>query len=83
MADETVTVTWGEEVISPVQYQSFRVGPFTMTTKIKEGESTVDAMHRAYAALEQFARNTYPMKRKTFLDELSRSDRFISGGYGG
>ena len=68
---ESVTVTWGKVLISPVQYNTFEVGPFSMTTEVGEGETPEDAMKRAYAALEKFARSTYAEKLKSFREQFA------------
>jgi hypothetical protein len=69
---ETVTVTWGEEAFSPVQYQSFRVGPFSMTGKVRPGESATDASKRLYTELNTFAIETRAQKAQSFLAALGK-----------
>lgn len=67
---ETVTVTWAEERFSPVQYNSFGVGPFSMTGNVREGESTADAARRIYAELEAFAGEARMKKAQSFAAAL-------------
>lgn len=49
-----ITVVWGEETICSVPYNSFKVGPFSVTVEI-HGESVTDAQARVYADLVTFA----------------------------
>jgi hypothetical protein len=67
---DEVTVFFGEQKFSPVQYQSFSVGPFIMKTKVRPGESPEDAMARAYAALEKHARAIWPQARDGFIKSV-------------
>jgi len=70
---EVVEVTWGEEVFSPKQYNSFRVGPFSASTRVCEGETRVQAMARLNAALAAFAEEAFEQKRVAFLRALKRA----------
>lgn len=67
--DDSVTVVWAEQKFSPIQYESFGVGPFYYKTTVKPGETPAQAMHRAYAVLQEFARTTYPGKRDEFFEQ--------------
>jgi len=68
---DSVTVVWAEELFAPVQYQSFRVGPFSITTKIRPGEDATAAMSRAWNYLDAFARKAYVQKRDDYLNRLA------------
>tara|TARA_Y100000034_G_scaffold66224_1_gene79923 strand:+ start:4363 stop:4626 length:264 start_codon:yes stop_codon:yes gene_type:complete len=35
---KTLTVTWPEETFHPVQYNGFRIGPFSMTVEVPDGQ---------------------------------------------
>src|SRR5574344_334232 len=50
-----ITVTWGEETFSPVQYNSFRIGGHSVTVVVQDGESALDAWKRGWALLEEAA----------------------------
>ena len=52
MAD-TITVTFGEEQFSPHKYHTFRVGPFSMTTEVKFGETAETALIRVTKILKE------------------------------
>jgi hypothetical protein len=63
---ETVTVTWGEELFSPVQYNSCRVGPFSFTTPVRVGETAGQALLRAHADLRDHVNIVRTEKVKAF-----------------
>jgi hypothetical protein len=66
-----VSVTWGEEKCSiKGEYSTFTVGPFSMTTKVKPGETPEEAMERAQSYLDAHARKVFTRKRDAFLQEL-------------
>ncbi len=67
---ESITVVWGEEVFSPVQYNSFRVGPFTYTVTQRFGESLEKAVKRANDFLEKHADKMFVAKRNAYLARL-------------
>jgi hypothetical protein len=67
---DDVTVTWGEEVYSPVQYNSFRLGPYSMTTAVRPGETRAQAFERAYDDLERLAAASFAKKREAFFKNL-------------
>lgn len=63
----TITVTWGEETFSPVQFQSFRVGPFSMQVEVRPGETEEAAFDRAYTLLTRKAEKVREEKAKSFI----------------
>lgn len=67
---DTITVTWAEERYSPVQYQSFGVGPFTLTGKVRAGETRGDALRRLSNELFAFAVEERANKSASFLRAL-------------
>jgi hypothetical protein len=70
---EEITVTWAEERFSPVQYNSFGVGPFTYTTRVRPGETFDDAFRRAHAKLAAAATIATADKAETFKRTLGRA----------
>lgn len=68
--EPTITVTWSEEVYTPRQYQSFRVGPFSRTIVVKANEDAMEVMDRAYRELEAFALKVRDRKRANYLESL-------------
>jgi hypothetical protein len=75
----TVTVTWGEQLIAPIQFNNFKIGPFSMTTEIRPGESEEQAMARAYAACAAFARSTYKEKFAAFKEAYQAANAVVGG----
>lgn len=65
----TVTVTWGEAVVSPKQYHSYRVGPFSATVTVGDGETVEQAMERAQRALNQHATRMVRAQRDFWAKE--------------
>lgn len=49
---QTVTVTAGEEIFTPRQYHTYKVGPFTATAYVLEGETVAQAVTRVLQQLE-------------------------------
>lgn len=70
MRTQTVTLTWSEELYTPKQYQSFRVGPFSRTLIIEEDEDAMEVMDRAYKEMEVFAKKITERKRAAYLESL-------------
>lgn len=75
---EPVTSTWGEELYSPVQFNTFRVGPFSATTKIRSGETREDALARVNRDLDAIAKVERAKKTKDFLDSLGLLKKAVS-----
>lgn len=69
MVERTVTVTWGEAVVSPKQYHSYRVGPFSATETVAPGESIEDALARAQRAVNAHAARMVKAAREFWSKE--------------
>ncbi len=76
---ETITVTWGEELYSPQQFFTFRVGPFSSSTKVQRGESRAEAGARVMRQLEVLAADERMTKMKIFLDTMGYLFATIKG----
>lgn len=72
---EEITVTLGEQVFAPVSYNSFRVGPFSYTTKIGPNETENMAFDRAHNYLMECSRRAYTAERKLFWDRYEGRDK--------
>jgi len=68
-----ILVVWGEEVFSPVQYNSFRIGGHSITIVVQQGESALDAWKRGWAILEQAAEIQFADKLAGFKERIDRS----------
>lgn len=67
---DKITVYWGMEKLSPIQYQPFEFGGFHYTTSIREGETEEQAFERAYTFLDNMAKKQFPSKLKDFKERL-------------
>jgi hypothetical protein len=56
---DEVTVTYGAQKFSPIQFHTLDIGPFTMTTPVGPNETPEEAFGRAYAFLERQARAAF------------------------
>jgi hypothetical protein len=72
-AGTPITVIWGEETFSPVQYNSFRIGGHSVTVIVQEGEAAIDAWKRGWALLEQAAEVQFVDKLSGFADRMNRA----------
>ena len=68
---QVVEVTWGEELFQPVQYNSFRVGPFKVATTVRRGETIGDAMLRVHRQIAATATALHDEKAKVYLRSLA------------
>ena len=73
-----ISVTWGEEVLQPVQFNGFRVGPISMTAPILPGETPREAYERVWNALNELAEKQFVAKAKTFGDHFAQAKK-LSG----
>lgn len=67
---EQVTVTLGVEKFAPVQYQSFDVGPFSLTVTSRPGETVEEAALRGLASLRAVQRKDFEVRSKEFLERV-------------
>lgn len=70
MSGQMITVTWGEEVLQPIQYNGFRIGPITLSTPVKEGETVEQAYSRVWAMLAKLGERQFTDKLDTFKNHL-------------
>lgn len=68
---EVVSVVHGAETFTPRPYNTFVVGPFTMTTSIRPNETPEEAVDRASRHLEDQAEREFKRKADLFLQKLS------------
>lgn len=71
-AGETVSVTRGEWLVQPVQYNSFRVGAVTVETTRRPGESFEAAARRAYDVASRVHRGMAEKEMAEYLDYIAR-----------
>lgn len=70
-----ITIIWGEETFSPVQYNSFRIGGHSVTVVVQEGETALDAWKRGWALLEEAAEIQFADKLRGFRERIDRTKR--------
>lgn len=62
-----ITLTYGEQLFAPIQYNSFRVGPFTLTVTVRPGETASAATARGLKVLGEVAAAAYKEARDDFF----------------
>lgn len=67
---ETLKLTWPEELFSPVQYNTFKIGGFEVVLKPKPGETLDDMIARGEAMLERIGQRQFETKLAGFRDRL-------------
>jgi len=67
---DEVTATYPEQKFSPVQYNSFGVGPFYYKTHVRPGETPEAAMARAFAVCQKMAREAYGHVRDDYFERV-------------
>lgn len=63
---DTIHYEWGQEVFNIGNYQSYRVGPFSMTTTVKPGETDEQALDRMHSVLSKHADKIFVAKRNEY-----------------
>lgn len=71
MDEEWVEVTWGPEKFAPISFHVIDIGPFTMRTKVKKGETPEEAMMRAWRALDRQGRAVFVEQKAAYLERCS------------
>jgi exopolyphosphatase/pppGpp-phosphohydrolase len=66
-----LTVTWGKEVLQPLQFHSIEIGPFQITRKTTKGES-VNAAAEWYDEMERWAEEQFQKKVAQFKKRVTR-----------
>jgi hypothetical protein len=68
--DDSIEVVWGPQKFAPISFHSFDVGPLTMRTTIRKGETPEQAFERAYSFLASQGRRVYEQELKLFLERV-------------
>lgn len=66
-----LTVTWGKEVLQPLQYHSIEIGPFQITRKTTKGEAAKAAADW-YEEMDEMAEDHFKRKIARFKDRVKR-----------
>jgi len=70
---DEVSVTIGRELYSPIRYQTFEVGPYTVVTKVRPGETAREAFARARAVAQEAWDQEFEEKVGQHGDRVSRA----------
>lgn len=65
-----ITVTWGEETYSPIQYNSFRSGGVVLRSQVKPGETVEEAHERCMRHLRAMSAQQFEEQLRAFLDRV-------------
>jgi len=71
---ELVTATAAECLFSPKQYNAFRIGPFTVQTRVRPGETHLDALRRAQKACDALYTEAFDKKLAQYVGELRKAE---------
>jgi hypothetical protein len=71
---DSVSATAAECLYTPKPYNSFRVGPFTVTTRVRAGETHADAGRRAKRAADKLFEESFAERLAAFIAEMRKVD---------
>lgn len=71
-----MTIAYGREHFQPTKYQGMDIGPFEMTTTIREGESPIEAKRRLTAVMNQMAEEEFAEKLPRFLVRVRSTEGY-------
>lgn len=71
-AGDTMTVTMGRTTLSPEKYNTFDIGPLSMTVSVRQDETAAQAYTRARAALEHLYEAEVELRTAEFKEHLQR-----------
>ena len=69
---DKITVVWGEETFFPVMATGFRMGPYSIETEVRPGETPEQAFKRAWDFLEAQALMMFAAKRNNFQARMKQ-----------
>jgi hypothetical protein len=72
-AGDTLTVTMGKELIFPVKFNGFEVGPLSTTVTVRDGETPAHAYDRARGVLEQLYAAEFDLQLAQFVEHVDRA----------
>jgi len=71
-SDVEISVTYGEEAYTPRPFFSFRIGPYTLSCKVRHGETIADTKKRLQLQLDAMAVADFESKYRSFLYRVVR-----------
>lgn len=72
-AGDRLGVSIGKETYFPIKFNGFDVGPVSIETTVREGESGADAYLRVRGAAEAIFQAEYEVKVKDYFDRLRKT----------
>lgn len=81
--NELITISFGKELYCPIPYNSFEVGPLSVTVNIRKGETYSDAASRARSVLCELWQQEYESKRQGFFERQKEVLEFAKTQRGG
>ena len=66
----TITVTWPEETLQPIQYTAMKIGGLSMVVQVGLDDDPMDVYKRAQSMLNDMAREQYEKKLADFLKRV-------------
>lgn len=79
-AVRTLTVTWGGEKFSPIQYQTVDVGPISATVEVPDGMSAESAHRAVLSELRLMMDSQFEMQLNDFADRVRKAAAIVRGG---
>lgn len=66
-----LTVSWGKEVMQPLQYHPIEIGPYQMTKYVEHSDAAVTATEMS-AEMERMAEEEFQRKIEGFISRVKR-----------
>ena len=77
---KSLTVTWGAEKFSPIQYQTMDVGPISATVDVPE-DMSLESVHRAVLSeLRHMMAKQFEVQIDDFKDRVRNAANLVRGG---
>lgn len=76
----TLTVTWGGEKFSPIQYQTVDVGPISATVEVPDGMSAESAHRAVLSELRLLMDSQFEMQIDDFKERVRKAAAAVRGG---
>ena len=77
--ERLLTVSWGKEVMQPLQFHSIEIGPFQMAKKVRR-EETAEAASEMYEEMEKMAEEMFEKKELGSLQTMELPKAMILWG---
>ncbi len=75
----SLTVTWGAEKLSPIQYHTIDVGPISATVEVPEGMSAESAHRAVISELRHLVANQFEAQLEDFLGRVRATATAVRG----